>query len=264
MSRAAAATGPPDGRGMLKTAGRARGFVALTLASALIAAAVAALTDVAAAANREGNARFAAGDAAGALERYEQARRVRPSGEVDVNAASALHALSEFARASSAYTDALGGGRADLRELTLYDQGNTMFRLRRLADARRAYEDALRIDPNDRDAKFNLEIIGRLEEQARQAAPPGGQAAGGQPSPGEARPGQGPGQPGGGQGQDPGQGPGSPGSRGSAPGLGEALDDFHDAPTLEDALGVLDALRREQHGVGGRLEQPSPYLPTKP
>ena len=260
-----AATGPGDGRSMLKTAARTRGFVALTLASALIATAVAALTDVAAAANREGNARFAAGDAAGAFDRYEQARGVRPSGEVDLNAASALHALGEFARAASAYADALGGGRADLRELTLYDQGNTMFRLRRLADARRAYEDALRIDPNDRDAKFNLEIIGRLEEEARQASPPGGgQAPGGQPAPGEARPGQGPGQPGGGQGQDPGQGPGSPGSSGSAPGLGEALDDFHDAPTLEDALGVLDALRREQHGVGGMLEQPSPYLPTKP
>ncbi len=241
----------------------AREFGALTLAAGLLASVVTGLTDVAAAANREGNARFAAGDAVSALERYEQARRVRASGELDVNASNSLHVMGEYGRALSGYSNALAGGRADLEELTIYDKGNTLFRMRRLPDARRAYEDALRIDPNDREAKFNLEIIGRLEEQARQASPSsGGNGPGG---PGDTPPGQ-PAQPGGADGQPPVEGdPGSRnGGRGTAPDVGEALDQFHGARTLEDALRVLDALRRDQHGLGGMLELPYPYQPTKP
>jgi hypothetical protein len=127
----------------------------------------------------------------------------------------------------------------------------------------------LRIDPTDRDAKFNLEIIQRIlsarpNQPGQQPGPGGGQP--GSPGPsaqGAAQSGQpsasGSPQPAPNTGQA--QPAGDPADSGDpnedpSPALGPALDEFRRGLTIDEALQVLDALAGEQRGVGLLLEGP--------
>jgi len=221
--------------------------------------------------NETANARFAAGDYTGALAAYRDLQQESPdSPELAVNAANALHKIAEYPRALAEYGKAIDGKDLTLRAIAQYDRGNTLFRMARYEDARDAYREALRIDPTDRDAKFNLEVIQRILS-ARPAQPgqqPGpGQGQSGSPRPGAQGPGQS-GQPTAGASPQPGQNPGQPQEATSdptnstdpssqpSPALRPALDDFRRGLTLDDALRVLDALRGEQRGVGQLLEGP--------
>src|SRR5207245_6848170 len=81
------------------------------------------------------------------------------------------------------HDNAEGGNRA----IAFYDRGNALFRQGRLLDARASYMEALRLDPTDRDAKFNIEIIGRLLRTVDQTLPrpQGSPAASAPPRPGQ-------------------------------------------------------------------------------
>jgi len=221
--------------------------------------------------NETANGRFAAGDYTGALAAYRDLQQELPdSPELAVNAANALHKIAEYPRALAEYGKAIEGKDLMLRAIAQYDRGNTLFRMGRFEDARDAYREALRIDPTDRDAKFNLEVVQRI--LSARPAQPGQQPGPGQGQPGSPKPGgQGPGQ----SGQpkadaspQPGQNPGQPQEPTSdptnstdpnaqpSPALRPALDDFRRGLTIDDALRVLDALRGEQRGVGQLLEGP--------
>jgi Ca-activated chloride channel family protein len=221
--------------------------------------------------NETANARFAAGDYTGALAAYRDLQQELPdSPELAVNAANALHKIAEYSRALAEYGKAIEGKDLKLRAIAQYDRGNTLFRMGRFEDARDAYREALRIDPTDRDAKFNLEVVQRI--LSARPAQPGQQPGPGQGQPGSPRPGaQGPGQSGqpmAGASPQPGQNPGQPQEPTSdptnstdpnaqpSPALRPALDDFRRGLTIDDALRVLDALRGEQRGVGQLLEGP--------
>jgi len=220
--------------------------------------------------NEKANLLFAAGDHAAALAAYRDLQQEMPDApELAVNAANALHKLGEYPRALPEYGKAIAGKDLKIRAIAQYDRGNTLFRMGRYEDARDAYREVLRIDPTDRDAKFNLEIIQRLlagrPTQPGQQSGPQGQS-GGSPNPapaagqsgrpnasGSPQPGQNTGQP-----QEPTGDPAnsSDPSGQPPPALRPALDDFRRGLTIDDALRVLDALRGEQRGVGTLLEGP--------
>jgi tetratricopeptide (TPR) repeat protein len=220
--------------------------------------------------NETANALFASGDYRGALAAYRDLQTSLPdSPELAVNAANALHKLGEYPRALPEYARAIEGKDLRLRAIAQYDRGNTLFRMGRFEDARDAYREVLRIDPSDRDAKFDLEIIDRLLS-GRPAVP------GQQPGPGQGQPGGSPnagqgggqssapnasGQPRPGQSGTPAGAPGDPSDSGTPngsppPDLRPALDQFRRGLTVDEALRVLDALRGEQRGVGTLLEGP--------
>lgn len=221
--------------------------------------------------NETANALFAAGDHAGALAAYRDLQIDLPdSPELAVNAANALHKLAEYPRALPEYGRAIGGKDLMLRAIAQYDRGNTLFRMARYEDARDAYREVLRIDPTDRDAKFNLEIVqrillGRPGQPGQQSAPGQGQPGGspgpapgpgqsGQPSAsGSPQPGQNPGQP-----QEPTSDPTNSSDPNDEPSplLRPALDEFRRGLTIDEALRVLDAVSGEQRGVGQLLEGP--------
>ena len=221
--------------------------------------------------NETANGLFAAGDYTGALAAYRDLQIDEPEApELAVNAANALHMLREYPRALPDYGKAIDGKDLKLRAIAQYDRGNTLFRMSRYEDARDAYREVLRIDPTDRDAKFNLEIIQRiLSERPNQ---PGQQSGPGQGQPGSPGPGaQGPGQsgqPSASGSPQPAQNPGQPQDPTSdpanssdpndqpSPALRPALDEFRRGLTIDEALRVLDALYGEQRGVGMLLEGP--------
>jgi Ca-activated chloride channel family protein len=200
-------------------------------------------------------------DPAAALSRYRELQATRPaSPEIAVDLANALAKLNDHDRALVAYGRALDNAKGgSTREIAFYDRGNSLFRLGRILDARASYVEALRLDPTDRDAKFNIELIDKILDLIRpQTQPPQGQPGqtpppGQQPPPGGSPGSSGPsgsGAPGG----SPPPGATAPASPSQPPSVQSALTDFRRDLTVDEALRLLDALRGEQRGLPGLLE----------
>jgi len=103
------------------------------------------------------------------LEAYEAWQAVvRQQGGADTryNTGNALYRMHQYAEAAKTWRDAMGGGPAELRQHAFYNMGNAFVRAAEDANALSgyleravdAYEEALRLDPGDADAKWNLEI----------------------------------------------------------------------------------------------------------
>ena len=199
-------------------------------------------------------------DPAAALARYRDLQVARPaSPEIAVDLANTLAKLNDHDRALVAYGRALDNAKgASTRAIAFYDRANSLFRLGRILDARASYVEALRLDPTDRDAKFNIELIDKILDlvrpQARnpqgQTPPPGQQPPpGGSPGPRPSGP-SGSGAPAG----SPPPGATGPASPSQPPSVQSALTDFRRDLTVDEALRLLDALRGEQRGLAGLLE----------
>jgi len=224
-----------------------------------------------------GNRAYELGDYEMALAEYRRASEAAPD-EVAVgyNLANALYTLRRYEEAGVAAEEsavaAVELGDAEIALLTRYTLGNTAFRRTEMEAARDAYQAVLRIDPTDRDAKANLELVLAILEPPSPPPPPedddgeqpddgedgdgddgngnGGQQPGGQPQPGEGSGDGGPaeGMPGGptGGGQlgdqfDPGEGGSLDDIRGL---LEQALGELGPEITLEDALRILALAQR--------------------
>lgn len=85
---------------------------------------------------------------------------------------SAHYKMRSYEEAQSAYAAATQQGNPKLREQALYNLGNVAYRQGQLEEAVKLYQSALELDPNDQDAKFNLEFVRdeirrRLEESKK-------------------------------------------------------------------------------------------------
>jgi len=140
---------------------------ALILACLLLTAAAALSGCGAPARNRQGNRLYADKQYDQALLAYQAAQAELPEQpELHYNAGNALHRLGDFSRAISETLRIRPDAPADLRQRAAYNLGNSLYRADQFAAAVEAYKEALRLDPNDQDAKHNLELaLKRLEEQ---------------------------------------------------------------------------------------------------
>jgi Ca-activated chloride channel homolog len=165
LARRAAA---PPGR-------RAAAPVAAPARAALLALLVAAVTGFGIGDVERGNRHYRDGRYAEAVEAYEAAlRRGRTSPELHYNLGTALLALGRHADAEAHLQRALESVEPDLRQRTYYNLGNRFLEAARanegdatrlLDAAAEAYRHALRLDPRDIDAKWNLELTEREREQ---------------------------------------------------------------------------------------------------
>jgi Ca-activated chloride channel homolog len=201
-------------------------------------------------------------DPAGAVTRYRDLQTRRPNApEISIDLGNALAALGEHERALVEYGRGIDAAKGTTRAIAFYDRATSLFRLGRIVDARASYVEALRLDPNDRDAKFNIEVIDRIlgilgkqgpdassqPDQQRTPPPGSSQQPGG--SPAATRP-NGTGVP------TASASPGPVGSTGATEpeSVQTALTDFRRDLTVEEALRLLDALRGEQRGLPALLE----------
>lgn len=185
--------------------------------------------------NRDANRQYAAAEYAAALEKYRQAEVLRPDlPGLNYNAGLALAKESDFQHSIDEEQKAAVSTDPDTQSRAFYTIGNDDVRLNQLREALDAYKSALRANPSDMDAKYNLEVIQRRvdQEQARRQEvqqqqsqgqqsqgqsgqrSPGPQSQQGQQAPGQQSQQAQPSQQGQAQAGQPGQGQGQPGQPG--------------------------------------------------
>jgi Ca-activated chloride channel family protein len=119
--------------------------------------------------NEAANKLFAAGDYKGALAAYQNLLAQRPDvDQLSYNAGNALDRLGNYDRAVTETERALPPADPKLGDATYYALGNHLLALGRLEEAYTAYRNALMLDPNDADAKYNLELTLALLNQPNQ------------------------------------------------------------------------------------------------
>ncbi|MEX2238041.1 MAG: VWA domain-containing protein [Dehalococcoidia bacterium] len=210
--------------------------VGVSLLALLVGACAASSFD---ASLRDGNGEFARGEYAAALEKYRDAQLADSNrAEADYNAANALYRLTQFDRAISEYLRALDVAEGGLVEDIRFNLGNAYFQLGRYDDAVAAYREALLLNPDHRDAKFNLELALNAN-QTTDAGDPGEGTA--EPESNISPDDQGEGDT---QEQDGDQGSDSENAEGGSQqeALEEAVNELGDEVSIEEALALLDQL----------------------
>ena len=120
--------------------------------------------------NRAGNDAFAAHEYDAALENYQSASAEDPSLAAPVyNRANVYYRQAQFDDAGAALRTAMLRSNTALTQKGHFNLGNTLFNKGDYAGAVEAYKQALRLDPNDMDAKVNLELtLEQLQNQQDQ------------------------------------------------------------------------------------------------
>lgn len=193
----------------------------------------------------DGNRAYDREDYQGALEAYLRAGALSPERpEPHVNAGIALDRLERYNEAVNETTRALPVDNPQQASQVHYNLGHHYLLQWRLTEAAGSFRQALVLDPDDRDAKYNLELVLALIEQlpTEGTREPGEPVGDGSPGPGAGEDGQ--------DGEDTG-GPVEEAQRT----LAEALAGIEEELTIDQALRALDLAqelnRMLQLGEGG-------------
>lgn len=126
--------------------------------------------------NNSGHDPYASGDYAAALEAYESARNGVPTAaEPHYNIGNTLYRMGQFDGSINDYDESLRYATGGLRSKGFFNRGNAAFQMQRYLVAVEGYKEVLRMNPNDLDAKHNLELALRQlppEAEAPQDQPP--------------------------------------------------------------------------------------------
>jgi tetratricopeptide (TPR) repeat protein len=120
--------------------------------------------------NEAGNDLFDKGEYDAALAQYLDAQRNAPSRlELGFNVGDALYKQGKYDEAAQALGRVLESENQSLSAGAYYNLGNTFFRQEKYQEAVGAYKKALMMNPNDQDAKVNLELaLEKLQDQDKQ------------------------------------------------------------------------------------------------
>jgi Ca-activated chloride channel homolog len=118
---------------------------------------------------REGNERLAAGQPEAALRAYDRAEQAAgPGPEIAFDRGHALLRAGRVAEAIAAWRQAAGGGDRSLASRAHQNVANALAAAGDRDGAIRACVDALRADPGNDDARFDLEVLQRREPPPEQ------------------------------------------------------------------------------------------------
>jgi len=114
----------------------------------------------------QGNAAMQAGKAEDALGHYDKAAGKLPAEPgVHLDRGTALYALSRFDEARQEFLRATEGSDEALKANAFRNLGNALSKLEKHKDAVEAYKRALSLRPDDKAAKWNLEIALRKQKE---------------------------------------------------------------------------------------------------
>ena len=141
----------------------------LLLAATLLAASLMACGPTSAEVNNSGHEPYHAGNYDAAMDAYQGAQKRSPeSAEPHYNSANALYRMGKYEESQGIYDESLQFARRELRARGFFNRGNASFHREQFADAVEAYEEVLRMDPDNLDAKHNLELALRNLSQGTQ------------------------------------------------------------------------------------------------
>ncbi len=122
--------------------------------------------------NKEGNRYFEQGKYQEAEKAYLDAEVQAPGRpELLYNLGNTLIKQKKYEQALQSLRQAAGKGDKGLQQSSWFNAGNALFELGNFKDAAQAYVQALRINPADKDAKFNLELaLQKLKQQQQMGA----------------------------------------------------------------------------------------------
>ena len=120
--------------------------------------------------NNAGHGPYLGGDYAVALESYRNAQgRAPESSEPHYNSGNALYRMEEYEDALQSFDESLMHAKGELRSHGFFNRGNTTFQQEQYPQAIEAYKEVLRMDPDDGDAKHNLELaLSRIPPEDQQ------------------------------------------------------------------------------------------------
>jgi Ca-activated chloride channel family protein len=117
--------------------------------------------------NRQGNKLYNQGQYDEALSAYQKAQAEQPDlAELHYNVGNTLHRKEDYQGAAAETRQGLSKADPDLQAQAYYNLGNSFYRQGQFAEAIAAYKEALKLNPDDQDAKHNLELAQQqLEKQ---------------------------------------------------------------------------------------------------
>lgn len=112
--------------------------------------------------NKEASRLYSEGKVDEALSEWRDAQIEDPeSSELHYNIGNALHGQEKYEEAFNEYEKSLGSKDAEFQSRTYYNMGNTHYRMGKLKEAIEDYKRCLDLDPDDEDAKYNIEFVRR-------------------------------------------------------------------------------------------------------
>ena len=118
---------------------------------------------------KQGNHAYKAGEYDKALAKYKEAQQAGGTpGVVEYNLGNAHYRLGESEPAQQAYGLSLSPKETEDNSASLYNLGNAFFQEQKFEEAVSAYIEALKRNPSDEDARYNLELSRRMLNQAQQ------------------------------------------------------------------------------------------------
>ena len=118
---------------------------------------------------KKGNEYFAQGKYEEALAAYQDALLDDPLNEIALfDQGDAYYKMKKYKEAIEAFQKVVGSKNLTLSSKAFYNIGNAYFQQNKLKEAIESYKKALELNPNDRDAKYNLELArAKLKEMAK-------------------------------------------------------------------------------------------------
>jgi len=111
-----------------------------------------------------------------ALELYQEAQTRDPDSDtLAYNLGNTMYKLGRYEEAGKLYNRILENKNPVLSADSYYNMGNTLYKMGRAAEdqqlysqALEAYKQAIRLEPGDKDAKYNYELVRRLIKEQQQ------------------------------------------------------------------------------------------------